>query len=269
MSKAPGAQRDGFLETARARWPEIALDPNVYLAHIERHGARGEPSLAHAPDLYLACACAHGVASALRALDATLREDVARAVRRIDPSPAFVDEVTQVLRAKLLVGPAPKIAEYAGRSSLRAWIGVTATRAALNMRRNADDQGHDRIDSRVRAIAGSARASGETAYMKARYRPEFEEALRVALGRLDDDHRALLRLHFSEGVGLDKLAALYRVSRSTIARRVAAARRALLEDMQSELRAKLRLSEAELESLAAFVVSSIDVSVARLLEAPK
>jgi hypothetical protein len=56
------------------------------------------------------------------------------------------------------------------------------------------------------------------------------------------------------------------VSRATIVRRIAAAKRALLEDMDAELRAKLRLSESELESLRAFVVSAMGVSVARLLE---
>jgi RNA polymerase sigma-70 factor (ECF subfamily) len=271
MPTGRGAVQEGWLQAAREAWPDIRLEPTVFAAHLARHSAPDErdggPSFVHAADLYLACACAYGVKEAIAAFDRTLGEDVARAVRRVDGSPAFADEVAQVVRAKLLVGDAPKIAEYAGRSSLRGWVSTVATRAALNLRRNADDRGHDPIDSQVRGIADDQ--DGEISYMKRRYGLEFDAALQLALGRLDSGHRALLRLHFSERLSLERIAAVYHVSRATIVRRMAAARRALLDDMDSTLRSKLRLSESELESLRSFVVSAMNLSIARLLESSR
>jgi RNA polymerase sigma-70 factor (ECF subfamily) len=255
--------RERWLAPARARWPDIPLDPDVFFVHVARHSERGEPQPSHAADLYLACACANRVPKALEEFDRLLRDDVAHAVRRIDASPAFAEEVTQVLREKLLVGDPPKVAEYAARSSLRTWVGTSAARTALNLRRNAGDKAHRTLDSRVRRIADDA--DGEAAYLKRRYGAEFEAALTTALERLDASHRAILRLHFSERMPLDRLAARYGTSRTTMARRVAAARRAILEDVSALLKAKLRLSDTELRSLAAFVMSAMDVSVTRLL----
>jgi RNA polymerase sigma-70 factor (ECF subfamily) len=263
MPAATSSSEQAWVEAARKQWPDISLDPRVFVAHIAKHSGQGGPSFVHAADLYLACACAHAVPGAVAALERTFRDDVARAVRRVDPSPAFADDVAQVLRAKLLVGDAPKITEYAGRSSLRAWLSTAAARAALTLRRNAGARRHEAFDSSIRLVADGG--DGELAYLKRRYGAEFDAALRLALGRIDANHRALLRLHFVERLSLERVAAVYYVSRATIARRIAAARRALLDDMDSELRAKLRLSDSELESLRAFVVSAMDVSVTRLL----
>jgi RNA polymerase sigma-70 factor (ECF subfamily) len=257
-------KRDAWLEAARSKWPEIALDSDVFLAHVARHAAASEPSLIHAPDLYLACACARGVKKALAAFEPLLREAVAQAaVRRVDGSAAFADEVAQVVRVKLLTGERPKIDEYGGRSSLRTWVGVAAARSALNLRRNRDDRGADAGSSHVNDIADDH--DGEIAHMKRRYGAVFEVALRGALERLDAEHRTLLRMHYCERASLERLAALHRVGRSTIARRIAAAKRVLLDDVSAELRAKLRLSDSEVASVTAFVLSVVDVSVTRLL----
>jgi RNA polymerase sigma-70 factor (ECF subfamily) len=205
MPATRSAPDDTWLEAAREAWPDIGLDPALFAAHRARHSGDGGAALAYAADLYLACACAHGVPSAIATFERTIGAEVARAVRRVDPSPAFADEVAQVVRAKLLVGDAPKIVEFAGRTSLRGWVGTVAMRAALNLRRNAGERRREALDSRVRGIAGEGDV--ELEYMKRRYGREFDAALQVALGRLDPEHRALLRHHFSERLSLERVAA--------------------------------------------------------------
>ena len=249
------------LQAARAAHPNLALDADVFVAHVARHAVDGAP--AHLEDLFLACACANGVRGALAAIEATFANDVAAAVRRFDASPAFADEVARVLRERLFVGARPKIGDYSGRASLKSWIGAAAARAAINLRRRTADKGHDALDSRVRGVA--ADGSVELQYMKRRYAKEFEAALGAALARLDPESRTLLRLHWSERVDYDKLAAMHRMSRSTVARRLAAARATLSEETHRELRARLRVTPSELESIAALVRSALEVSVAKLL----
>ena len=256
-------EEEAWVRAGREKWPELALDPRVFLAHVARHADSGnDPLLANAADMWLACACANAVAGAHEAFERTLRDEVSRAVRRIDPSRAFADAVAQVLRTKMLVGDAPKIAEYAGRSSLRAWIRTAATRAALNLRRDARDDRRETLDPGIEGVVDE-----ETAHLKRRYGAAFEAALESALSRLEPGHRTLLRMHYSERVPLERIAALYHVSRSTMARRIAEARESVVGDVQTQLRANLRLTRSEVDSLTAFVLSVVDVSVTRLLGA--
>jgi RNA polymerase sigma-70 factor (ECF subfamily) len=215
--------------------------------------------------MYLAFACAERHAEALRALDPMLRAAVERAVARIDPSPSFADEVTQAMREKLILSRPPKIADYAGRATLRSWLATGAVRTALNLRRRKGDA------PSARAVLGSSDAplqrEPELEYLRERYKDQFANAVRDALAALPARERALLRLHLGERASVDKLAAIYHVGRSTAARWLAAARARLVEETRSRLCERLRLTDSEYRSLAALVRSDVEVSVVRLLEA--
>src|SRR5438270_7708306 len=92
----------------------------------------------HQADIELARACASGDPGAIERFDAELASCVDRAVRKIGGDRGAVDEVTQRLRERLLVGTperAARITEYTGRGPLRAWLRVVATRELLDMRR--------------------------------------------------------------------------------------------------------------------------------------
>ena len=254
------------VDAGQRAWPELALAVEIFVRHLAAHTARELPPLANIGDLYLACACAHGVPGAAALFQREYADVVARAVRRVDSSPTFVDEAGQVVCEKLLTAPpgtVPKIAEYAGRAALRSWLSVTGTRTALNLRRNKDDRGHDELVSGVGAVTAGA---PELDYLKRRYKPAFEAALRVALEKLDPKDRALLRLHLGDGLSIDRLGALYRVGRSTAARWLARARAALLDETRRELVRTLHITSSEFASIAALVRSDLDVSVVRLLE---
>jgi RNA polymerase sigma-70 factor, ECF subfamily len=89
--------------------------------------------------------------------------------------------------------------------------------------------------------------------------------LRDAFASLQPRERNLLRLHFVERLGIDALASVLQVSRATAARHLAAAREALVERTIFNLRSRLRLAPAELDSLVAQVRSKLEISLGALL----
>ena len=78
--------------------------------------------------------------------------------------------------------------------------------------------------------------------------------------------RAVLCLNVRDGLSIDKLAAVYGVGRSTVARWLSAAREIVERETRSELVSRLKLSPSAFESLAAEVQSNLDVSLVGLLE---
>ena len=254
-------------ERGGTAWPGLELDAAAFEAYFLRHAGSGAPPAdSLAPDMYLACACAHGVPGALERVDRILTSDVARAVRSIDPSPAFVEETLQATRERLFVakdGRPARVFDYAGRASLRSWLCAVGVRLAISQRRRKGDRRGRQVDEEQDVQL--ARQGPELEYLRRRYKDAFEEALRRAIGRLAPRERLLLRLNIVEGMSLDKLAAAYGIGRSTAGRWLAHARQMLFEAVRRELHAKLKLSSAELDSLAAEIQSQLDVSVMRLL----
>lgn len=249
-------------------WPGIVLSAPALAAHLGRHATAKAPlpSLDISADLYLACACALGVPGAAAAFERSFAEVIARAIRRVDASPAFVEDAGQEIRARLLVrsgeGP-PKIAEYAGRAPLHTWLRTLSVRTALSLRRGKKEHLHEELAPEDDLLI--ADADPEMGYLKARYQPQFEASIHAALAKLDARERTLLRLHLVEGMSIDALGAHYRVGRSTAARWLASARKALFEHTRAELTALLDLEPSEFESLVALVRSRLDVSARRLL----
>jgi RNA polymerase sigma-70 factor (ECF subfamily) len=253
-------------DAAVASTPEVAESLPDFVRHLARQSRGGSPpSREHAADLGLAFACARRVASALRRLDSALTTNVARAVARIDGSTAFADAVAQELRERLILGEPPKIGEYAGRGSLAGWLRTAAVRTALNLRRGQAERAHDPVASGLPETGEGP----ETEVLRAKYRADFEAAVRVALRRLSSRERAILCLNVRDGLGCDGIAALYRVGRSTVKRWLASAREELAREVKRELRERLHLSSSEYDSLAAGLRSAVDVSIARLLAEPE
>jgi RNA polymerase sigma-70 factor (ECF subfamily) len=256
-----------YFDAGTRAWPRVTLAFAAFEAHFARHaGGGGSPSEDHAADLFLACACAEGVATALASLERELMPEVGRAVASVDPSHAFVEEALQILRERLLVrraGRSAKIADYAGRASLKSWLRTVAVRTALSQRRRRGEQGRPAFSSTadLRIDTGGP----EVDYVRARYRPAFEKALRDAIARLPSQQRLLLRLHVSNRVGIDRLATMYGIGRSTAARWVADARASLLRAARRELQAALHITASECDSLAGEMHDHLEVSLASLL----
>jgi RNA polymerase sigma-70 factor (ECF subfamily) len=251
---------ESLWHAGRAEWPNIDVSYEAFAAQVARHADGEPPSPERAGDVYLACAVALRAPRAAEAFDRVLTSSVARAVARIDGSRAFVDLVAQELRARLLLGDPPKIADYAGRAPLAHWLKTAAVRTALNARRAKGDRAHDSVAS---GLVG--RQEIELDLVRDRYRAEFEEAVRVALRALPPRERAILCGNVRDGLSIDKLGEAFGVSRATAARWLASARETLAQETRRVLLERLRVTPAELDSVAAVVRSRVDVSLGRLL----
>ena len=215
--------------SARAAWPQVSIE-SLDFAHyaaerIDRELAVEDAlSVLRASDLYLACACARGDRAGLRAFEDRFLSQVPTMLARLDPGRSLCDEVAQELRAELLVsanGP-PGIAEYSARGDLIGWLRVVALRTALRLR--AEQKKATSTDPGAREAALLGQADPELDYLKLRYRADFEGAFQSAMSQLSSRERLYLRLHYVDGLSIDKMGSLYRVHRSTIARRIAASR---------------------------------------------
>ncbi|HET9036714.1 MAG TPA: sigma-70 family RNA polymerase sigma factor, partial [Myxococcaceae bacterium] len=221
------------LAGAEARWPDVCVDPRRFVTHWAAQLSRASDVGAavdqlHLPDLYLAFACAEGNACALREFG-TLLSSVAGAVRSVDATPAFVDEILQRLRTRVLVpenARTPRILDYAGRGSLENWLRAGALRLALNARRDAR-RGPEPLPDASLWEPAAPTADRTLELLQGRYAPEFGRALREAFASLEGGERNVLRMHFLEGLSLNQIAAMYQVNKLTISRRMAKARETL------------------------------------------
>ena len=245
------------LAQARAAWPDVSLDDGVFATRFREVTGEDPGAVAHVADLYLACACATGAPAALAAFDRTIVRDVPRFVDRFRAGAAFADEVAQLLREKLLVGSPPKIADYAGRGPLRAWVRVAATRLALDLLRERGAAPPAELDDAHAIDPGGGPALD---LLKARYRDRFQAALEAAIAALTPKQRTLLRMHHVDGYSLDRLATIQRVHRATIARWLADARDEIVTRTQEQLG-----DDSDFDSVVALVRSQLDLSVSRVL----
>jgi RNA polymerase sigma-70 factor (ECF subfamily) len=262
-------------EAGRARWPSLPPPPPDELAtHLALHLLPEGDRAAHlralvAEDIYLAHACARGVPEALAAFEESYLARVGAFVASVDSAPAFADEIRQVLRERLLVRRAeapPRIAEYTGRGALMKWLRVIAVRAALDHKTSPHEARRDDDQAVLDELAVDA--TPELAVLEANHAGALAGALRRAVASLTPEQRVMLRLYFASGRTVDEIAAALRSTRSTVSRRLIAAREAIYEETRRLLRAELPLSTDEFSSLAGALGAGLDVSLRSLLAEP-
>lgn len=260
-------------ETGRAAWPGVELAAPEFHAFVTRPqiaGGADGASLRYPEDLYLAAACLAGSTAATRTFDHEILAPARGAIRSIDASDAFVDEALQRLRASLLVGDGapPKIADYAGRGPLRAWVGISAVRTALMMRRSQQRAREVPVeDDWSSTLALISTNNPELELLKRQYATAFSAALRDAVGALEPRLRAALRMSYVEGLSIDEIAAVYAVHRATSARWIQRACDEVAAHTRDQLAARLALSATEFARMTALVQSQLDVSLSQLLPA--
>jgi RNA polymerase sigma-70 factor (ECF subfamily) len=253
--------RDLF-EAGRAAWPEINVDPERFADHVTTRLPEGEAPLEkHAGDLFLTCALTAGDSRAVAAFERCFLSEISSYLAK--DHPAVADEAKQLLRERLLLGPTPRIASYAGRGPLGAWLRMAAVRTARDLLR-AQKQHLPLEEGQLR----SAAPDPEMSYLKQRYGREFKSAFQSVLESLPKRERTILRLYFFDAMTVTEIGAVYRVHASTVARWIARSRQTILSETRRLLRDRLRLSSREFESLMAVVQSRLDVSLHQLLRDP-
>jgi RNA polymerase sigma-70 factor (ECF subfamily) len=253
-----------LLAAAHAAWPSGWVPRAAFAAYVKERADETDISDEAAAALYLACACVRRVGAALEAFEAQYVPDIRRAGARAGLSADQVNELAQMLREELLVGRsggAPTLGEYKGRGELRGWLRVTATRAAIRLKKKgrSDDPEIDRLEARA------TDDDPELSYMKALYRKAFRDAFRIAALALEPRERQILHAHTIEGRTIDELGAEHGVHRATAARWVQAARDKLVSALRREFAKKVNVSPRELASVFRMVESRLDVTMRRLL----
>ena len=258
------------IDEARRAWPDVTLAEEPFVAHLAdrvRPGEEPRAALAslQTADLYLACAAARGEPAAIAAFEQTLLARVGHFIGRVDRSPHFVAEVTQLLRIKLFVGSdgEGRLGQYSGRGALDSWVCAAALRTAYDLRRAESRHAHDH-DGDLDVLAASDDA--ELELLRARYRDDFRAALRDAIAALDTRARTLLRLYFLERLTMAQIGQIYRVHETTALRWVGQARENVVERVRATVKQKLQLSASECEELMGLLCSRLDVTVRRLLD---
>jgi RNA polymerase sigma-70 factor (ECF subfamily) len=263
------ALRD-LLEQARSAWPMVGLPDAIFLRYLaERVGEGGDLATIlrtlHAADLYLACGCSQGEPRAIAAFEEHYVAQIEAHLARSDALPTFSQELKQTLRERVLVareGLLPRISSYNGRGPLGGWLRMVAARVAVDLRRKQKNEG-----TRPGSFAVPLPAlDPELAYLKERYRREFEAALETAFRGLSAREGTIMRLHFLEAMPVSGIATMYHVSARTVQRWIVIAQANVLAETRRVLSEKLALSGAELDSLLGLVKSELNLSFHRFLE---
>src|SRR5690348_3578989 len=293
LAAVPGAVREPLAAIAdldrrlwsivaegRAAWPDLAVAARDVVEFVARHVT---PDLADAAldglrpaDLYLACACARGVPGALAAFDRDYMREVDIALARMRIGPPRLSDVKQLVRQRLFVGggtagtptSAGKISEYGGRGDLRRWVRSVAVRTCLNELRKGKREVLVDDDQLIAQHTVSTADDPEVEYMKRTYANEFKASFAEALGQLGAREQTLLRYHHVDGLNIDEIGAIYRVHRVTAFRWIEKAKEQLVERTLELLRARLKLTSRELDSVLRMIRSQIHLSLVRQLGGP-
>ena len=120
------------IQEARRQWPALDVKDEVFSAHalsqLTARSTTAQLDALHLSDLYLCCACASGVAGAVEVFEQAHAALLTATVHRFSGLAHTSDDLRQIIRQRLFVaepGLRPKIAEYAGRGPLSAWLRVT------------------------------------------------------------------------------------------------------------------------------------------------
>ena len=237
--------------------------PSASSASVLSSGHGISEARSYSEDRALAAACARGEREALAAFEARHLGDL-RAVhaRARGDKPPF-DEFLQAMRAKLFVGPRPRIADYRGAGTLSGFVRVVGARVLIEAARRAKRT--EPLDEDRACAVPAASDDPEAAYLKHKYTAEVRDAFETAARRLDDEAREVLRDHYAGGMGIDAIAAARGVHRATAARRLASAREDVLRETRRLLMARLGVSRDELESIVRMLESRLHVTVERVL----
>jgi RNA polymerase sigma-70 factor, ECF subfamily len=251
-----------LLRRAHAVHPASWVPDRDFVEHAMNHaGSASELSGLHAADLYLALACARGIRDALQFFEVEHFAHVDDFIARVDSSQAVADEVRQTLRHRLLVSSpeAPaRILGYTGRGPIGGWLRVCAVREAQSAKREGRRQ-------TAMPDLKSDEVDPELAWLKEKYGEAVSDAFKDALASIDPDARTMLRMHYVDGLTIEQVGQVFRVSRATAARMLLKAREALVTQVRERLHADLGVNSMEAHSLLELVRSRIDLSLRRHL----
>jgi len=270
MTEGVASTIEEQLAAARARWPELAIEPARFEAELVRRlGTPLTPELLasiRADEVYLAIACGDGAPPAVAHVEAACAREVEIATKKLRGTPDQADELRGYLHQLLFTaepGRAAALATFSGRGDLRGYLRVIASRELIRM----INRGRKEVplDDEVVLDGLGITNDPEISVMRRRYGADVDAALRAALGSLDERNRAVLRYAMVDGWSSEKIGAFYGVHRGSVARWLQTIREQLGDQIRAELATRLKLPVDEVTSVVRLVQSRIEISFARLL----
>lgn len=271
-------------EQGRTPWPEVNLEAGAFLAHVAERwptDAAPDPHLGalNLADLYLVCAYLSRCAGAAEALERGYLAQVPLMIASMNLTQAQRESALDLVREKMLLPravsaqepspgvadaghPAPGLAGYSGRGPLLGWLRVIAVRTTLNLLDRAEHRLHADEEHALRQIGQSP----ELHYVKGLDLRSLETAIKAAFAALDSTQRTLLRLHYVDGLNLEQIGLTFGVDKSTISRRIKAARESVAKATRRRLCEQLQLSPQDVESLIGFINSHLDIRLSGVLK---
>lgn len=207
-------------------------------------------------NLHLAEASLEGLAPAIGEVKKLLLDTCAEVLGARGFSRDEIDEVSQALIVRLLIGSnerSPSMMSYSGRGRLGGFFRAAVIRAGLNARRDDRRREKRALESQLEDVLDDP----EARHLKERYLEMFRAALKQAWNSLGPERQLLLRYQLEDGLSVDDLARLLGVHRSTAARRLAAARDALAVATRSQLKETLGLADGDVESVMMLIHSRL------------
>jgi RNA polymerase sigma-70 factor (ECF subfamily) len=259
-----------MLGVGRSTWSDLSLSPDDFLRYLaDRLPERARlPDALHglnAAELHLACCCALRRPRAYLAFERYCFSMLPAVLSRFSSRDEFHDEVRQALRERLFVakpGQRARIEDYSGRGSLVGWVRVAAVRLAIDLlRQRGKSLPSDEDALQTLTIEPDA----ELRIWVERYRDEVKSAFRESFAALSVSERNLLRWHHLDGLTIDELAAMKRIHRSTVARRIARCCELLATNTHARLVARLGMPASQIDSVMRLVRSQLELSIERWL----
>jgi RNA polymerase sigma-70 factor (ECF subfamily) len=256
-------------EAGRDAFPTIDLPREAFLRFVESRMQTWAGNPERAPDLYLACACVERISAAVAQFLSTFGPRIPNYLGRLGRNPDVVNEVRQIIATRCIVGDGvrpPALTTYSATGSLEGWLRATAVREALALNRQGE-----RLSGEVES-ALEARipwVDQEISFLKQTYREPVSRAFAAACQDLEPQDRALLRLHYAEGVTTADLARMFNISRATLIRRLAAARDSLVERVKAALQRQAGVQGKDFDSVLRLVKSQIDLRLSVVLKNPE
>jgi RNA polymerase sigma-70 factor (ECF subfamily) len=249
-----------------AAWPRVELSVDDLARHVETLlvGSGAAEILArHGADLFLACACALGNPRAVELFSQHYLGAVKAMVGHILPR-ALLEDLVQSLHEQMLVRRGttpPGIAAYRGTGPLAAWVRITATRAAVRMKKSAARFTDETVADGPHEVSG---AGAETLFLRRQYGPALHAATLEAIAALPERPRELLRSYYVDGLTIDQLAERDGIHRATAARRVQSARMLVLASVRERAVVRLGIPDEEIDSVIRLVASQLEISLRAL-----
>jgi RNA polymerase sigma-70 factor (ECF subfamily) len=263
------------LSSARRAWPTVDLSAEVFVAYLA--SVCTPPKTAFetlrervTDDLYVACAAAKGIPSAMAAIEERYFQTVSWALRRMKLRQPAMDDVLQNLRTELFADRLPsgltRISRYTGIGLLAGWLKIIVVRQAGRLIEKEKREVPVLPELADEALVPMGE-DAELRQLKGIYREEFRRAFAAALRSLPPDQRTLLRQRYIERVSIDQIGEMHEVHRATAARWVAKASDALKEGVQRHLSNELNVHGATAHSIIQLVCSHVDISLRGMLPA--